>query len=138
MYLKSTIVIFILVFVFYKYISKTKLLDQRKVLVKLGVPTLLFGLIIVTFILYINTKSYKVKLLCDRLKAYIKNESKVISKDELTEFMCKELRMERLDLIKSKYFIQVQDSLTLDNGIEEFINFENNDILSWRKRLYHF
>ena len=136
MYIRSSLVIFIFVFVFYNYLKKNFQIDKGDLKINLGVPTLLFFLIICVYLAYINTEYYKLSQIIKVLKSLIKLEGKVISKEDLYRCLSEELKMEKNELIKSKFYSKIVDELNLDKEIEEFINVKNDDVLSWRKRAY--
>jgi len=135
MYIKSTMVIFIFVFVFYNYIKKGQLtLDHKKSLIYLLVPTISFAMILGMYFLYSKSDEFKVKRIIQYLKHQMVEEDKKVSKENLIELISEQFSLNSSEVVDSRFFSQIVDDFSLDNLIEEFIDNENNNSLSWRRK----
>jgi len=133
-YVKVSLAVMIFVFVFYTYLKNNAHFDNNKMLISLGLPSICFAVFALAYMIYVNSQSYKTKCLLERVKVYIKQDGNVVSKDDLGEFICHELKVDRFQFTSSNAFNKIQDQLSLDQNIEEFIDHNNMQILSWRKK----
>jgi hypothetical protein len=135
MYIKSTMVIFIFVFVFYNFIKKGQLsLDHKKSMIYLLVPTISFAMILGMYFLYSKSDEFKVKRIIEYIKHLMLEEEKKVGKDNLIQLISEQFSLNSSEVVESRIFSQIVDDFSLDNLIEEFIDNENNNSLSWRRK----
>jgi len=132
-FVKVSMALAIFAFVYYKFLKNNIESDQNKLLLSVGVPTMVMFACVIAYLMYIRSRACKAKAFLGKLKNYI-NAGNVVSKDDVSNFACEEMKLDRVEFISSKEFTVMQEELSKDQGIEEFIDHGKGGILSWKKR----